>query len=90
MVRWVILIGIAPGSDQMCFHCNQVGYKKADCPMLQGGVASAPALVTLRITDSCEGREGAPTARIRALQCQFGEAKVSSSAITGMQSFLSS
>ena len=50
------------GPDPMCFHYNQVDHKKADCLMFRGKV-SAPAPVTLRITDVCDGRKGAPTAR---------------------------
>ena len=75
------------GSVPMCFHYNQVGHKKADCPMLRGGAVSAPTLITLRITDSPKGRVGALAARSRALRCQSGEARVSSDAVAGMLYF---
>ena len=71
----------------MCFHYNQVGHKKADCPRLMGGAMSAPALVTLRITDGRKGRAEALAVRSRALQLQAGEARVSSDAIVGILSF---
>ena len=44
--------------------------------------------VTLRITDSCEGRAEAPTTRSRAFHLKSGEARVSSDAIAGMLSFI--
>ena len=62
-------------------------HNKVDCLMLKGGAVSALALVTLRITNGCEGMVGAPIARIQALQFQSREARVSSDAITGMLSF---
>ena len=55
------------GSVPMCFHCNQVGHKKADGTMLRVGAVSAPAPVTLRISDGRGGRERAPTVRSRVL-----------------------
>ena len=64
-----------------------MGQKKADYPMLRGGVLSAPALVTLRITDGREGRAGAPVEMSKALQCQTGEARTLACDIPGMLSF---
>ena len=52
------------GTSLLCFHCNQVGHKKADCPMLRGGVVCVPIPVTLRITNGREGRVDVPVVRI--------------------------
>lgn len=38
-------------SGPLCFHCDQVANKKADCLMLRGRTLSAPTPATLRITD---------------------------------------
>lgn len=35
----------------ICFHYNQTGYKKVDCPILTGAAMVAPAPTSLRITD---------------------------------------
>ena len=47
------------GAIPLCFHCVQVGYKKADYLMIRGGVMSALAATILRITDGWEVRAGA-------------------------------
>ena len=75
------------GASLLCFHYNQVGHKKVDRPTMRGGAVSAPALVTVRITSGNEGRVGAPSERIRALQCQTGEARTPTGDIAGMLSF---
>ena len=64
------------GSVLMCFHCKQVGHKKADCPRLMGGVVITHAPVTLSISNGREGRIKTPTASGRALQLQLGLAKL--------------
>lgn len=55
------------GSFPICFHYCQVVHKKAGCPRLLGGAESAPALVTLRITNGHEGKAESPTMRSQAL-----------------------
>ena len=55
------------GASPLCFHCDEVGHKKANCLMLRGGAVIAPASTTLRIIDGREGKAGAPTERSRAL-----------------------
>ena len=78
------------GSVPMCFHYNQVGHRKVNYLRLIGGKVNAPAPVTLRIIDDCEGMAEASTMRNRALQLQAREARVSLNAIVGMLSFFSS
>ena len=64
-----------------------MGHKKANFPRLRGGAVSAHAPVTLRNNDGRESRAEAPTMRIRALQLQIGEARVSSYDLADMLSF---
>ena len=64
------------GSGPICFHCNQVGHKKTDCPRLMSEAVRAPDPVTLRITDRREGRIEAPAVRGKAFQMQTEETRV--------------
>ena len=56
------------GTSSLCFHYNQLGYKKADCLELTRGAVRAPTPSTLRITNGREGRVDVPMVRIQALQ----------------------
>ena len=74
-----------PGSDLICFHCNQRGHKKAQCSSLAvSGPILAPAPATLRITDVHQGMADAPLVRSRSFQLKAEEARVASDVVTGM------
>ena len=41
---------------RLCYHCDQVGHMKAQCPLLAVRPVQAPELATLRLTDRGQGR----------------------------------
>ena len=57
----------------ICFHCNQTGHKKDDCPRLSGGVMVTPAPATLRIINGRQVKEETPTVKSRAFQLTTDE-----------------
>ena len=72
-------------SELLCFHCNQRGHKKANCPMLTASApVKAPAPATLRITDGRQGKAEAPVVRSRAFQLTAEEARAAPDVVTGM------
>ena len=74
-------------SELLCFHCNQRGNKKANCPQLIAATAvpvKAPDPVTLRITDGWQGKAEAPVVRSRAFQLTTEEARAAHDVVTGM------
>ena len=52
-------------SDLICFHCNQNGHKKANCPRLTVVVAPevAPTPATARVVDGRKAKLEAPVVR---------------------------
>ena len=72
-------------SELLCFHCNQRGHKKANCPQLTASApVKAPAPATLRITDGRQGKAEAPVVRSQAFQLTTEEARVEPDVVTGM------
>ena len=72
-------------SELLCFHCNQRGHKKANCPQLTvSAPVKAPAPATLRITDGRQGKAEAPVVRSRAFQLTTEEARAAPDVVTGM------
>lgn len=61
-----------------------MGHKKDECLRLMSGVVEAPALDTLRIIDSREGRVDAPIVRGRAFQLHAEETQVPSDVVTSI------
>ena len=59
------------GTSSLCFHCNQVGHKKVNCPKLMRRSVRAPAPATLRIIDGREGRVEVPMLRNRPRGSDF-------------------
>ena len=72
-------------SELLCFHCNQRGHKKANCPQLTASAPfKAPTPATLRITDGRQGKAEAPVVRSRAFQLTTEEACTTPDVVTGM------
>lgn len=49
----------------ICFHCNQVGQKRAACLIHTRGTEKTPSLSSLRIIDGRQGNADAPTVKSR-------------------------
>ncbi|XP_023754904.2 uncharacterized protein LOC111903358 [Lactuca sativa] len=77
-----------PKKGLICFHCNQTGLKRADCPKLQGGEGEVamPVPTIMRITDGCPAKVEAPAVKSRAFQLGTEEARAAPDVVTGMQS----
>ncbi|XP_052620076.1 uncharacterized protein LOC128126364 [Lactuca sativa] len=74
-------------SELLCFHCNQRGHKKANCPQLTVSASvKAPAPATLQITDGRQGKAEAPVVRSRAFQLTAEEARAAPDVVTGTSS----
>ena len=72
-------------SDLICFQCNQRGHKKAHFPSLAvAGPVSAPAPVTLQITDGRQVRADAPVSKSMAFQLTTKEARAAPNVVMGM------
>ncbi|XP_023747608.1 uncharacterized protein LOC111895775 [Lactuca sativa] len=72
-----------PNRALICFHCNQIGHKKADLSRLSGGPMVAPAPTTLRITNGHQGKAEAPVVKSRAFQLTIDEARAAPNVVTG-------
>ena len=71
--------------DLICFHCNQRGHKRANCPQLTvSAPVKAPAPSTLQITDGRQGKAEALVVRSRAFQLTTEEARAAPDVVTGM------
>ena len=80
-----------PKGFAVCFHYNQTGHRKAECPLLRGSVqgasqGSAPAAV--RVTDSRSVKTETPKARGRAFQLTVEEVHAAPDVVAGMYSFM--
>ena len=78
-----------PKGFAVCFHCNQTGHRKAECPQLWGSpqgasLGSAPALV--RATESQPVKAEALKARGRAFQLSTEEVRAAPDVVAGMYS----
>lgn len=72
-------------SELLCFHCNQRGHKKANCPQLTvSAPVKPPAPATLRLTDSRQGKAEATLVRSRAFQLTTEEARAAPDVVMGM------
>lgn len=67
-----------------CFHFNQTGHKKADCPRLTGGAVMAPAPTTMRIIDGLLVKAEAHAMKNRTFQLTTEEALAAPDVVTGM------
>lgn len=70
--------------SRICYHCDQVGHVKANCPSLSTRPAQVPTLATLRTTDGSQGRADPPRARVRAFQLTAEEARATPNVVSGM------
>ena len=61
---------------------------KDKCPLLTGGLAQAPTLASLSITNERLGRAEPPRARGRAFQLTAEEARATLDVVTGMFPFI--
>ena len=84
------LASVIQMSELLCFHYNQRGHKKANCPQLTAASVPVKALApaTLRITDGRQGKAEAPVVRSRAFQLTTEEARAAPDVVTGMTSYL--
>ena len=72
-------------SELLCFHYNQRGHKKANCPQLTAAaLVKAPAPTALWIMDGRQGKAEAPVVRSRAFQLTTEEARAAPDVVTGM------
>ena len=74
-----------PKKGLICFHCNQTGHKKANCPRLQGGggAVAAPASTTPRITDGRPVMAEAPAMKSHVFQLTTEEARATPDVVVG-------
>ena len=80
-----------PKGFAVCFHCNQTGHRKAECPQLRGSAQGAPqgsAPATIRATESQPVKAEAPKARGRAFQLTAEEVRAAPDVVVGMYPFL--
>ena len=76
-----------PKGFAVCFHCNQNGHRKAECPQLRGASqGSAPAAV--RASDSRPVKTETLKARGRAFQLTAEEVRAAPDVVAGMYSFM--
>ena len=72
-----------PKGFAVCFHCNQTGHWKAECPQLRGASqGSAPAAA--RVTESRPVKAETPRARGRAFQLTAEEVRAAPDVVAGM------
>ena len=77
-----------PKGFLVCFHCNQTGHQKAECPQLTHGSAQAPAPTTLQVTDGRPRKAEALRARGRAFQLTAEDICASPDVVAGMYLFI--
>ena len=69
----------------VCFHRNQTGHRKAECPQLHQGSAQGYA-PTARVTEVRPVKAEAPKARGRAFQLTAEEVRSAPDVVAGMYS----
>ena len=80
-----------PKGFAVCFHCNQTGHRKAECPQLRGsaqGASQGSALAAVRASDSRPVKTETPKARGRAFQLIAEEVHSAPDVVAGMYSFM--
>ena len=80
-----------PKGFAVCFHYNQTGHQKAECPQLRGpaqGASQGSAPASIRATESRPVKAEAPKARGRAFQLTAEEVRAASDVVAGMYSFV--
>ena len=80
-----------PKGFMVCFQCNQIGHRKAECPQLRGSAQGAPkgsAPVVVRATEVRPVKAEAPKARGRAFQLTAEEVRAAPDVVAGMYSFM--
>ena len=71
-------------TDLICFHCNQRGHKRANCPRLTAVPAAAQVTATARVIDGRKVKEDVPVVQSRAFQLTAEEARAAPDVVTGM------
>ena len=80
-----------PKGFAVCFHCNQTGHRKAECPLLRGsaqGASQGTAPAAIRASDSRSVKTETPKARGRAFQLTAEEVRAAPDVVAGMYSFV--
>ena len=74
-----------PKGFMVCFHCNQTGHRKAECPQLHQGSAQGSAHAA-KVTKVRPVKAEAPKARGRAFQLTAEEVRVAPDVVASMYS----
>ena len=80
-----------PKGFVVCFHCNQTGHQKAECPLLRGsaqGASQESVPAAIRASDSRPVKIETPKARGRAFQLTAEEVRAAPDVVAGMYSFM--
>ena len=73
-----------PKGFSVCFHCNQMGYRKVECPKLIQGSTQGSAPTAIRATDSQSVKNETSRAHGRAFQLTTEEVRASPDLVAGM------
>lgn len=77
-----------PKGFAICFHCNQTGHRKPECPQIIQGSAQGSAPAALLATDSRPVKAEVLRARGRAFQLTGEEVRVAPDVVAGTYSLI--
>lgn len=78
----------APPSTKICYHYEQVGHMRVNCPLLVARPDQVPTPATLRITDGQQGRANSPSARCYTFQLTTKEGRAAKDVVTSIFPFI--